>query len=81
MKKMGLLFVGFFLLATSPSFCSAQHWSYGFRPGGKRDAETLREDFEEPFANKMDKPVELPYFQCNMPCQDPTLTGLKGKAD
>lgn len=36
-----------FLLALSATLCTAQHWSFGLQPGGKRDVENLIESFQE----------------------------------
>ncbi|XP_061448793.1 progonadoliberin-1 [Rhineura floridana] len=71
-----MLFSSSFLLVISLTICSAQHWSYGLQPGGKRDAENLIESFQE-IANEVDKLGELQHFECNVRHQRPTLRGLK----
>lgn len=38
---------GLILLALCVVGCSGQHWSYGLRPGGKRNAENLINSFRE----------------------------------
>ncbi|KAM9311985.1 progonadoliberin-1 [Gastrophryne carolinensis] len=40
----GLLLV---ILLVSDHMSHAQHWSYGLRPGGKRDAESLQDAYGE----------------------------------
>uniref|UniRef100_A0A8D2LJY0 Progonadoliberin-1 n=1 Tax=Varanus komodoensis TaxID=61221 RepID=A0A8D2LJY0_VARKO len=47
MEKSEVVFASFILLLVSLSACSSQHWSYGFQPGGKRDAENLIKSFQE----------------------------------
>uniref|UniRef100_A0A8C6XPG9 Progonadoliberin-1 n=1 Tax=Naja naja TaxID=35670 RepID=A0A8C6XPG9_NAJNA len=69
--------ISFFLLLISLSTCFAQHWSYGFQPGGKRNVENLRDSFQE-IDNEMDKAGELQPFECSVPRQHFTLRGLKG---
>ncbi|XP_062995289.1 progonadoliberin-1 [Elgaria multicarinata webbii] len=76
MENSGALFVGFFLMLILLSVCSAQHWSYGFQPGGKRDADNLMETFQE-ITSKMNTLGELQHFECNVPRQHPILRGLK----
>ncbi|XP_015673988.1 progonadoliberin-1 [Protobothrops mucrosquamatus] len=76
MQKTRMLISSFFLLLISLSTCFAQHWSYGFQPGGKRDVENLRDSFQE-IENEVDKAGEMQPFECNVPRQHFTLRGLK----
>nr|XP_056716766.1 progonadoliberin-1 [Euleptes europaea] len=73
---MGSVFTSFLLLLICVAIGSAQHWSYGLQPGGKRDAENLIESFQE-IANEMDKLGELQHFECRAAHPNP-LRGLKG---
>ena len=41
------LMAGILLLTVCLEGCSSQHWSYGLRPGGKRNTEHLVESFQE----------------------------------
>lgn len=50
------------LLSLCLEGCSSQHWSYGLRPGGKRNAEHLVESFQE-----VSFPA-LPHFELCEPC-------------
>ncbi|XP_054853317.1 progonadoliberin-1 [Eublepharis macularius] len=74
---MGSLLTSFLLLLLCVAIGSAQHWSYGLQPGGKRDAENLIESFQE-IANEVDKVGELQHLECTASQQRPTLQGLKG---
>ncbi|NXY71533.1 GON1 protein, partial [Glareola pratincola] len=47
MEKARKIFVSVLLFVMSVEICSAQHWSFGLQPGGKRNAETLVESFQE----------------------------------
>ncbi|XP_039210128.1 progonadoliberin-1 isoform X2 [Crotalus tigris] len=76
MQKTRMLISSFFLLLFSLSICFAQHWSYGFQPGGKRDVENLRDSFQE-IENEVGKVGEMQPFECNVPRQHFTLRGLK----
>ncbi|KAF7242079.1 Progonadoliberin-1 [Varanus komodoensis] len=88
MEKSEVVFASFILLLVSLSACSSQHWSYGFQPGGKRDAENLIKSFQEDLsvlfslakqmAEKMGILGEVQHFGCKVPHQRATLRGLKG---
>ncbi|XP_053320845.1 progonadoliberin-1 [Spea bombifrons] len=43
----------------------AQHWSYGLRPGGKRDAESLQDSYETP--NEVALFTEPQRLECSIP--------------
>ncbi|NXN44476.1 GON1 protein, partial [Rhinoptilus africanus] len=64
MEKSRKIFVSVVLLfVLSVEICSAQHWSYGLQPGGKRNAENLVESFQE-IANEMEKLGEVQKTEC-----------------
>uniref|UniRef100_F6TQV9 Progonadoliberin n=1 Tax=Xenopus tropicalis TaxID=8364 RepID=F6TQV9_XENTR len=44
----------------------AQHWSYGLRPGGKRDAESLQDMYPET-PNEVPLFPELERLECSVP--------------
>ncbi|XP_007428205.1 progonadoliberin-1 [Python bivittatus] len=77
MQTTRMLISSCFLLLISLSICCAQHWSYGFQPGGKRDVENLIDSFQE-IENEMEKAGKLQPFECNVPRQHFTLRGLTG---
>ncbi|EPQ20048.1 Progonadoliberin-1 [Myotis brandtii] len=47
MEPIPKLLAGLILLTLCVVSCSSQHWSYGLRPGGKRNAENLIDSFQE----------------------------------
>lgn len=59
MEKSRKIFVGVLLFVLSMETCSAQHWSYGLQPGGKRNAENLLESLQEVGSGGENKPVVL----------------------
>ncbi|XP_060139052.1 progonadoliberin-1 [Zootoca vivipara] len=75
-EKIGMLFASSFLLVISLTICSAQHWSYGLQPGGKRNAENMIESFQE-ITNELSKLGKLQHFDCNVPRQRPVFKSLK----
>ncbi|KAM4837354.1 progonadoliberin-1 [Thomomys bottae] len=65
MEQIPKLLVGLVVLALCVEPCFSQHWSYGLRPGGKRNAENLLDSFQE-IANEVDQLVEPQRFDCNV---------------
>ncbi|NXI57351.1 GON1 protein, partial [Chloroceryle aenea] len=51
------------LFVLAVEVCLAQHWSYGLQPGGKRNAETLAESFQE-IAKEVEKLGEVEKMEC-----------------
>lgn len=47
MEPIPKLLAGLILLTLCVAGCSSQHWSYGLRPGGKRNVENLIDSFQE----------------------------------
>ncbi|XP_029457660.1 progonadoliberin-1 [Rhinatrema bivittatum] len=70
-------FVSVLLLIISLEVSSAQHWSYGLRPGGKRDSETLMDTYQDA-PNDVDKFAEPRPFECGLLQQHSHLSVLKG---
>ncbi|NWI90124.1 GON1 protein, partial [Pitta sordida] len=56
MEKSRKVFV--LLLALCVGLCSAQHWSFGLQPGGKRSTEELLGPLQE-IANEMEQLGEV----------------------
>ncbi|KAM7143418.1 progonadoliberin-1 isoform 1-T1 [Molossus nigricans] len=68
---------GLILLALCVAGCSGQHWSYGLRPGGKRNAENLINSFRE--RTKEADPVAEPQrFECTLLQPRPVRSELRG---
>ncbi|NWU48648.1 GON1 protein, partial [Dromas ardeola] len=76
MEKSRKIFVSVLVFVMSVEICSAQHWSYGLQPGGKRNAENLVESFQE-IANEMEKPGEAQKTECPGSEQHSRLGELK----
>ncbi|NXW91437.1 GON1 protein, partial [Alopecoenas beccarii] len=70
------ILVGALLFVLSVEACSAQHWSYGLQPGGKRNAENLLESLQE-IAREMDKLGEVQKSECPGWTQHSRLGELK----
>ncbi|XP_048186952.1 progonadoliberin-1 [Perognathus longimembris pacificus] len=64
-KPLPKLLAGLVLLALCVGPCSSQHWSYGLRPGGKRNADNLLDSFQE-IAHEVDQLVEAPRSECKV---------------
>nr|AAA42141.1 gonadotropin-releasing hormone [Rattus norvegicus] len=47
METIPKLMAAVVLLTVCLEGCSSQHWSYGLRPGGKRNTEHLVDSFQE----------------------------------
>ncbi|XP_066217199.1 progonadoliberin-1 isoform X1 [Saccopteryx leptura] len=76
MQPIPKLLAGLIML-TCMLGCSSQHWSYGLRPGGKRNAENLINSFEE-VAKKVDPRAEPQRFECTLHQQRSALGMLRG---
>ncbi|NXY85094.1 GON1 protein, partial [Alcedo cyanopectus] len=63
MEKSRKIFASALLFVLAVEICLAQHWSYGLQPGGKRDAESLAESFQE-LANEMEKLGQVEKKEC-----------------
>nr|XP_008247665.1 progonadoliberin-1 [Oryctolagus cuniculus] len=80
MELIPKLLAGLMLLTLCVEGCSSQHWSYGLRPGGKRNAENLIDSFQER-AKEVDQPVEPQRFECTILQPRSPLRGLKEALD
>ncbi|XP_005513577.3 progonadoliberin-1 [Columba livia] len=76
MEKSRKILVGVLLFVLSMETCSAQHWSYGLQPGGKRNAENLLESLQE-IAREMEKLGEVQKSECPGSTQHSRLGELK----
>ncbi|KAM4802394.1 progonadoliberin-1 [Urocitellus parryii] len=65
MEPTPRLLAGLLLLTLCVQGCSSQHWSYGLRPGGKRNAESLLDSFQE-VAKEVDQLVEPQTLECTI---------------
>ncbi|XP_054972354.1 progonadoliberin-1 isoform X1 [Pan paniscus] len=77
MKPIQKLLAGLILLTWCVEGCSSQHWSYGLRPGGKRDAENLIDSFQE-IVKEAGQLAETQRFECTMHQPRSPLRDLKG---
>ncbi|XP_049722918.1 progonadoliberin-1 [Elephas maximus indicus] len=77
MKMVPKLLAGLILLTLCVVGCSSQHWSYGLRPGGKRNADNLIDSFQE-IAKDVDQPAEPQRFECTIHQLRSPLRDLKG---
>ncbi|KAM6149487.1 progonadoliberin-1 [Erethizon dorsatum] len=71
------LLTGLILLTLCVENGSGQHWSYGLRPGGKRNAETLVDSFQE-IAKEIDELAEPQHFKCTLDQPRSPLRDLRG---
>ncbi|NXD68798.1 GON1 protein, partial [Eolophus roseicapillus] len=76
MEKSRKIFVSLLLFVLSVEICSAQHWSYGLQPGGKRSAENMMESFQEA-ANDMERVGEVQRTECPGSYQRSRLSALR----
>uniref|UniRef100_A0A8B9FG63 Progonadoliberin-1 n=1 Tax=Amazona collaria TaxID=241587 RepID=A0A8B9FG63_9PSIT len=76
MEKSRKISVSILLLVLSIDFCSAQHWSYGLQPGGKRSAENTMGSLQE-MASDMGKIGEVQRTECPGLSQRSRLSALK----
>ncbi|XP_074078031.1 progonadoliberin-1 [Macrotis lagotis] len=77
MQLMPKLLAGCLLLTVCVMISSGQHWSYGLRPGGKRDADNLIDSFQE-MASEVNQMVEPQRFECTAHQPRLPLRDLKG---
>ncbi|KFO96215.1 Progonadoliberin-1, partial [Calypte anna] len=63
MEMSRKIFVSALLFVLYVEICSAQHWSYGLQPGGKRNAENLVGSYQE-IANEREKVGEVQKSEC-----------------
>ncbi|KAK1342410.1 hypothetical protein QTO34_015175 [Cnephaeus nilssonii] len=84
MEPIPKLLAGLILLTLCVVSCSSQHWSYGLRPGGKRNAENLIDLFQENHilllqrAKEVDQRAEPQHFECTLHQPPSALRELKG---
>ncbi|XP_054434772.1 progonadoliberin-1 [Pteronotus mesoamericanus] len=77
MEPIPKLLAGLILLTLCVAGCSSQHWSYGLRPGGKRNAENLMDSFQE-IAKEVDPAAEPQRLECTVRQPRSALRALKG---
>ncbi|XP_010994053.1 progonadoliberin-1 isoform X1 [Camelus dromedarius] len=77
MEPISKLLAGLILLTLCVVGCSSQHWSYGLRPGGKRNAENVIDSFQE-IAKEVDRLAEPQRFECTIHQPHSPLRDLKG---
>nr|XP_015093776.1 progonadoliberin-1 isoform X2 [Vicugna pacos] len=77
MEPISKLLAGLILLTVCVVGCSSQHWSYGLRPGGKRNAENVIDSFQE-IAKEVDRLAEPQRFECTIHQPRSPLRDLKG---
>ncbi|XP_005075289.2 progonadoliberin-1 [Mesocricetus auratus] len=65
------------LLSLCLEGCSSQHWSYGLRPGGKRNAERLGDSFQE-MDKEVDQLAEPQHLECTVHWPRSPLRDLRG---
>lgn len=66
MQPILKLLAGLTLLALCVVGCSSQHWSYGLRPGGKRNAENLIDSFKEVSLSQLQNKTWLTWFNVSI---------------
>ncbi|XP_029324604.1 progonadoliberin-1 isoform X2 [Mus caroli] len=71
------LMAGILLLTVCLEGCSSQHWSYGLRPGGKRNTEHLVDSFQE-MGKEVDQMAEPQHFECTVHWPRSPLRDLRG---
>ncbi|XP_022450743.2 progonadoliberin-1 [Delphinapterus leucas] len=77
MEPSPKLLAGLILLTLCVVGCSSQHWSYGLRPGGKRNAENVLDSFQE-VTKEVGQPAEPQRFECTIHERRSPLRDLKG---
>ncbi|XP_019796869.2 progonadoliberin-1 [Tursiops truncatus] len=77
MEPSPKLLAGLILLTLCVVGCSSQHWSYGLRPGGKRNAENVLDSFQE-IAKEVDQPAGPQRFECTVHQRRSPLRDLRG---
>ncbi|XP_053767548.1 progonadoliberin-1 [Desmodus rotundus] len=77
MELIPKLLAGLILLTLCVVDGSSQHWSYGLRPGGKRNAENLMDYFRE-IAKEVDQQAGPQRLECTIHQPHSALQELKG---
>ncbi|XP_008065040.1 progonadoliberin-1 [Carlito syrichta] len=77
MEVIPKFLAGLVLLTLCVESCSSQHWSYGLRPGGKRNAENVIDSFQE-IDKEVGQPAEVQRFDCTVHQRRSPLRDLKG---
>ncbi|XP_052047076.1 progonadoliberin-1 isoform X1 [Apodemus sylvaticus] len=77
MDMMPKLMAAVLLLTVCLEGCSPQHWSYGLRPGGKRNTEHLVDSFQE-MGKEVDQMTEPQHFECTVHWPRSPLRDLRG---
>ncbi|XP_037668994.1 progonadoliberin-1 isoform X2 [Choloepus didactylus] len=77
MEPIPKLLAGLILLTLCVVGCCSQHWSYGLRPGGKRNAENFIDSFQE-IAKETDQLAEPEHFECTIHQPRSPLRDFKG---
>ncbi|XP_021491187.1 progonadoliberin-1 isoform X1 [Meriones unguiculatus] len=80
MKMIPKFTAALLLLTLCLEGCSNQHWSYGLRPGGKRNAEHLVDSFQE-MGKEVDQVAEPQHFECTVHWPRSPLRDLRGALD
>lgn len=80
MEPSPKLLAGLILLTLCVVGCSSQHWSYGLRPGGKRNAENVLDSFQEVSFSQLQNKTWLTWCNWTMPtsCMRPTVLPVLG---
>ncbi|KAM4037684.1 progonadoliberin-1 [Anomaloglossus baeobatrachus] len=60
-------FLLIFVLLLSNHMTYSQHWSFGLRPGGKRDLESLQDSYPEIQQNDVSLFTEPQRLECSLP--------------
>lgn len=66
MQPIPKLLAGLILLTLYVVGCSSQHWSYGLRPGGKRNAENVIDSFKEVSLSRLQNTTWLIWFNVSI---------------
>ncbi|XP_069473697.1 progonadoliberin-1 [Ambystoma mexicanum] len=77
MEVWGKHLAGICVFVLSMELCCAQHWSYGLRPGGKRDSENFLDSFQDA-GNDVEKPADVQHLECTVPQENSRLSLLRG---
>ncbi|XP_062473003.1 progonadoliberin-1 [Pezoporus occidentalis] len=76
MEKSRKISVSILLFVLTLEICSAQHWSYGLQPGGKRSVENTMGSFQE-IASDTAEMGEVQRTECPGSYQRSRLSALK----
>ncbi|XP_047403832.1 progonadoliberin-1 [Sciurus carolinensis] len=77
MEPVPQLLAGLLLLTVCAQGCSCQHWSYGLRPGGKRNVENLFDSLQE-IVKEVDQLVEPQPLECTIHQPRSPIRNLRG---